>query len=211
MDLLADDLAALLEALAIQQSVCLCGLSMGGYVAFQFALRHRSWLDGGGGLILCDTRAEADTDEGRQAREQTAQRVLAEGPEFLADTMVERLFSGGTRRRAAESGAVPTREALLVERTKTVMRQTSRRGLAAAARGMAARPDMTPWLPTFDFPALVLCGADDAITPPTVMRDLAARLPRATYVEIPGAGHMAPLEAPETVNVAIAEFLSSLS
>jgi pimeloyl-ACP methyl ester carboxylesterase len=97
----------------------------------------------------------------------------------------------------------------LVEATRQVILRTRPEGIAAALRGMAERPDTTPRLKEIDIPALVICGQHDAISPPTEMRQIAESLPRATFVEIADAGHMAPLEQPAAVNAAIRGFLTS--
>ncbi|MGD9854528.1 MAG: alpha/beta fold hydrolase, partial [Planctomycetaceae bacterium] len=179
----ADDLAALLDSLGITEPVCFCGLSMGGYIAWAFVEQHRARL---GSLILCDTRAAADNEAARETREQTAVRVLAEGPGFLADGMVEKLFTKSTREERPE----------IIKQTQDVIRNTSPISIAAASRAMAARPDVTDCLPAIDVPTLVLVGQHDAISPPADMRTIAAALPQATYIEIKDAGHMAPLERP---------------
>jgi pimeloyl-ACP methyl ester carboxylesterase len=90
MEQYADDMAALLDALGISQPVVFCGLSMGGYVAWQFALRHRARL---AKLVLCDTRSIADSAEAAAGRQKTAERVLAEGPQVVAEAMLPKLFA----------------------------------------------------------------------------------------------------------------------
>jgi pimeloyl-ACP methyl ester carboxylesterase len=72
---------------------------------------------------------------------------------------------------------------------------------------MAERPDVSGQLSEIAAPALVICGQHDAISPPAEMRGIAERLPRARFVEIKDAGHMAPLEQPAAVNAALREFL----
>jgi pimeloyl-ACP methyl ester carboxylesterase len=194
---MADDLAKLLDRLEVRDRIVLCGLSMGGYVAWQFALRHRQRL---ARLILCDTRAAADSPQAAAGRLATADKVLAEGPSAVADTLVPKLFAPAT---ASE-------QPHLVQATRQVILQTHRDGIAAALRGMAERPDVTPRLKEIDVLALVICGEHDTISPPAEMRQIAQGLPQATYVEIPGAGHMAPLEKPAQVNAAIEQFLADL-
>lgn len=195
MEQMADDLAGLLDALAIKQPIVFCGLSMGGYVAWQFAFRHRPRL---AKLILCDTRAVADTPEVAAGRRKTAEKVLVEGAEVAADAMLPKLFAPATY---AEQPQV-------VEATRKVMLRTKTEGITAALRGMAERPDVTSRLNEIDVPALVLCGQHDGIAPPSEMRQIAAKLPNSRFVEIAAAGHMAPLEQPEAVNAAIRAFLA---
>lgn len=197
METFADDLAGLLDALEVSEPVCLCGLSMGGYIALAFVRKHRDRL---GSLILCDTKATPDDAAAKKLREQTALKVLESGPEFLAEAMAEKLFSEQTRAEQPE----------IVRQTQETIRTTRRESIAAASRGMAARPDSTDLLPTIDLPTLVLVGEHDAITTTQEMRSMAAALPQATFVEVADVGHMAPLEAPHAVNAAIDHFLASV-
>lgn len=194
----ADDLVAMLDAVEVYEPVVLCGLSMGGYIAWQFWRKHSARLRG---LILCDTRAAADTVEIARGRSMMAGRVLREGTGFVADTMIPRLFAEETCARHPE----------IVELARQTILRTTPAGVAAATRGMAQRPDMTGQLGAIDVPTLVICGQHDAITPPGEMQQIAAALPEARYVEIPGAGHLSPLENPRRVNAAILDFMEAQS
>jgi pimeloyl-ACP methyl ester carboxylesterase len=197
MEQFADDLARLLDALGVHQPVVFCGLSMGGYIGWQFLQRHARRLRG---LILCDTRAIADTPEAAANRRVMAERVEAEGSAFLADSMLPKLFG----ERAKE--ALPH----VIKSTQEVMLHNNRGGIAAALRGMADRPDSTSLLPHIKCPTLVVCGSEDLISPAKEMRGIAAAIPQATYVEIPNSGHMSPLEDAAAVNAAIRDFLGQL-
>jgi pimeloyl-ACP methyl ester carboxylesterase len=190
----AEDLARMLDRLGLTEPVCFCGLSMGGAIAWQFFQRHRSRVRS---LIACDARALPDTPEGRQTRYKLADRVLAEGPEFVAATMPERLFSRGTRAEKPD----------LVADVQAVIRRTAPDGIAAGARGLGERPDMTGFLPQIDVPTLLIVGEEDVISTVDEMRSIAAAIPGAEFVPVAGAGHMAPLEEPDMVNAAIEEFL----
>lgn len=198
MEQLADDLAALLDALDITAPIVFGGLSMGGYVALQFARKHAARLRG---LVLCDTRAAADAPDPAAARLAMADRVLREGPGPLVESMLPRLFASDTIQRRPEA----------VAGVRRVMMNTDPRTIAAASRGMARRPDSTPTLRDIACPTLVLVGEHDAISPPAEMRSIAAAVPHARFVEIPGSGHLAPLEAPDAVNAAIEGFLATLA
>jgi 3-oxoadipate enol-lactonase len=198
MEQLADDLAALLGALAVDEPVVLCGLSMGGYVAWQFWQKYRSRLRA---LILCDTRARADTPEAAAVRHETADRVLAEGPESLAESMMPNLFAEATANTHPER----------IESVRRVILNTDRNGIAAAQRGMAARPDFTEALGQIDCPTLVVVGLEDAITPVEEMRSIAQAIPQAQLAVIPEAAHMAPTENPDEVNRVIGAFLHRLA
>lgn len=196
MAMFADDLAALLDAIGVQEPVVLCGLSMGGYVGWQFALRHRTRLKA---LICCDTKAAADTAQGLAGRTKALEGTLAQGVEWIADEMLPKLFGAATKRERPE---------LIAAVRETIVRNRPA-GVCAAIRGLAARPDVTPDLCNLDVPALVVCGEDDVISPPTEMQAIAAAMPKAEYLLVRGAGHLAPLEQPELVSGSILEFLQS--
>ena len=197
MQQFADDLATLLDQLKVDRPVVFCGLSMGGYVAWQFVARHADRLKQ---LIVCDTRAIADSKETAEGREKSAQKVFAEGAKVVADAMLPKLFY---RPENAMSN-----EPIYVQQTRDIMLKTNPKGIAAALRGMAQRPDVTSQLGRINVPTLVICGQHDAISPPAEMRKIAEGIPQAKYVEIEGAGHMAPLEKPAEVNAAILSFLA---
>ncbi len=193
MQRMADDLAELLDGMQLHEPVVFCGLSMGGYVAWQFAVRHRERL---AKLIVCDTRAVADNAETAAGRNSLADRVRKEGPAFVADTMLPKLFAPATIAANAPC----------VEVTRQVILRTNPHGIAAASRGMAQRPDVTGRLGELNVPTLVLCGEHDAISTVAEMREIAQKLPQASFVEIKDAGHMAPLEQPAATNAAIRDF-----
>jgi 3-oxoadipate enol-lactonase len=197
MEELADDLAGVLNELGVDEPVVVCGLSMGGYVVFQF---WRRYADRVRGLILCDTRAAPDSAEAASARLLTADRVLREGPAFLARSMLPKLLAASTFRR----------EPALVEAIRVAIERADPRGVAAASRGMAERPDVTGLLPCINCPTLVVVGAEDAISPPAEMRAMAAAIPASRFVEIAAAGHMSPMEQPDEVSAAMGDFLAGL-
>jgi pimeloyl-ACP methyl ester carboxylesterase len=197
MEQFADDLAALLDALQVQQPIALGGLSMGGYIAFEFWRKYAARVRG---LILCDTRAAADSAEAAAGRREMAERVLREGPAPLANAMIPRLLAPATYEKHPQ----------VVAALRRVMLSTNPQGIAAAAYGMARRPDATPLLGSIDCPTLVIVGQCDVVSPPEEMRAIARAIPHARLVEIAGCGHMTPLENPAEVTAALREFLAGL-
>jgi pimeloyl-ACP methyl ester carboxylesterase len=195
MEQMADDLAALVEALAIDEPIVLCGLSMGGYVALAFWRKHVERLRG---LVLCDTRAAADTPQAAAGRLETAQRVLGEGTQSLADAMLPRLFAPATLENDPN--------AIAAERQKIL--SVHPEGIAAALRGMASRRDFRDELANISLPTMVIVGEHDAISTVDEMRSMAGAIPAAEFVILPGAGHMTPLENPTGFNEAIEQFLT---
>jgi pimeloyl-ACP methyl ester carboxylesterase len=195
MEQFSDDLADLLTALQVDRPVTFCGLSMGGYIGWQFAFRHADWL---GRLILCDTRAAADSPEAAANRLKMADIVIKEGPEPVAWAMMPKLFAASTSERQPE----------IIEQVRHVVLATAPTAIAAAHRGMAVRRDMVSELPKIAVPTLIVVGEKDAISPPAEMKAIADAIPGAAFALIPDAGHMAPMENPIAVNAAIREFLT---
>jgi len=190
----ADDLAGVLHALQVRQPVIFCGLSMGGYIAWQF---WRKYSDLVSALIVCDTRAVADTEQARQGRLEMARRVVRDGAAFVAETMLPKLVAPST---LIEQPSVVTA-------IRQMILDTDPQTIAAAQRGMAQRSDMTSVLRDISVSTLVLVGQQDVITSASEMRAMAAAIPGSQFVEIPAAGHLAPLENAPAVNAAMAEFL----
>jgi pimeloyl-ACP methyl ester carboxylesterase len=197
MEEMAEDLAALLDALNVERAV-LGGLSMGGYVAFEFFRRFRERVRA---LVLADTRPQADTEDGRRTREETARKVLREGTQTLVDSMLPKLLSASTREGRPD----------VVERVRAMMLAVRPEGAAAALRGMAARRDQTELLPRIDVPTLILVGAEDTITPPSDSEAMAAKIKGARLVRVEGAAHLSNVERPGEFNRALVDFVGGLS
>ena len=190
LDQHADDLAALLGHLGIENAT-VAGLSMGGYISFALWRRHRERI---AALILADTRAGADSEEGKQGREKNAKLAEEQGPGAIADQMLPKLLS-------------PNAPAALRDDVRGIIESNDRVGIAAALRAMAARPDSTPLLATIDVPTLVIVGAEDALTPPSEAEVMFNAIPGCRLAELPSAGHLSNLEAPEAFNSVIEDFL----
>ena len=196
MPQMADHLAGLLEQLAIDQ-VVFCGLSMGGYIGWQFWRRHPQRL---AGLIACDTRAAADTDLVARARQFSASLVRENGSVSIADDMVQRLF--GTEALESLQDEVFA--------VRAVIEAADPESVAQAQLAMAKRPDATTWLPEITIPTLFVVGEHDSITPPSEMQAMARSVPDSVYRLIQRSGHLPPLENAEEFNRAVVEFLAEL-
>jgi len=194
MEQMADDLAGLLDALEVREEVIFCGLSMGGYVGWQFWKKYPHKVRA---LIACDTRAVADTAEAAAGRRVMAGRVLAEGAAVASSVMMPRMFAPDNYQAKPD----------LVRSVQQMMERQKPEGIAAAARGLAAREDMRNLLPTIDVPTLVIVGQHDAISTVDEMRKIADTIPDALWVDVPQAGHLAVVENPTVVNDAIADFI----
>jgi 3-oxoadipate enol-lactonase len=196
MERIADDAAAVLDALAVEKAV-VGGCSMGGYAALAFARRHPRRL---AGLVLQDTRAGADSEETKTVRATLAARVLAEGTLVAVEAFLPKLL-GETVQRTRPALVSLVRERILA---------APRQAIAAALHGLAARQDSSAALGAIGVPTLVLVGEEDVLTPPSEAEKLAAGIPNAGLERIPQAGHLANLENPQAVNAALARFLATL-
>ena len=184
---------ALLDRLEIPR-VVLGGVSMGGYVAFECV---RAFPERISGLVLANTRPDADTEEARETRKEMALRVTQEGIGVLVDLQMGRLLSDKSR----------TENRVLVEKVEEIILENTPDGAVAALGAMRERPDSTETLGQISVPTLVVGGSDDAISSPEVMGEMAAKIPDARQVTLPGVGHLSNLEDPDGFNEALAEFL----
>lgn len=192
----AQDIAALLDVLNIQRIV-FCGLSMGGYIAFAF---YRLFPQRVQALVLADTRAQADTPEIRQAREEQITLIDREGTTALADVLWPRFL-------APENAE---RDPALVREVRAMIEGASARGAIGALRAMMDRPDSTPLLPQITCPTLIIVGEQDSVTPRADAELMAARIPQAKLKVIAGAGHLSNLERPDDFNQALRAFLAEV-
>ncbi len=164
------------------EGAVVCGLSMGGYVAFEMWRRapHRVR-----GLVLANTRAGADTPEAAAGRRDLAARLLAEG-NVLAPAPPPLLAADASEE--------------LQRRVGGWIADQSAAAIAAAALGMAERPDSTSDLATIDVPVLVVTADGDRLISADVTSEMAAEIPGATLEVIPGVGHLTNIEAPDRFN-----------
>ncbi len=195
---LADDCIALLDALHVTDPAVICGLSMGGYVAQHLAARHPDRVRG---LILVDTKLEADTPEARAGRRDLAERVERVGQEILADAMIPNLLAKSDAARKS-----PRRGAIEMGLRQTIM-ATPISTIVAALSALGGRPDMVEPMRRVAVPTLLVVGAEDTITPPECLQRAEAVFPNARLLIVPRCGHMTPLEEPATFNAAVLEFL----
>jgi len=186
MERIANDGAALLDHLGIA-SATVCGVSMGGYAALAFVRRHSDRLRG---LVLADTRASADTDQARRTRAEQADKVRREGAAAIADAVLPKLVGKTTHEQRPQ----------VVARLRDMILANPPRGIADALAGLAARADSTPLLREIRRPTLVVCGEEDAITPPADAQALHEGIAGSTLELLPKAGHLASVETPDAFN-----------
>jgi 3-oxoadipate enol-lactonase len=194
MEEMARDVAALLDELRIDHAT-LGGLSMGGYVTLAF---YRLFPERVSALVLADTRAQADSEDGKRAREENAQRALQQGMEPIADAMLPKLLSSNTLSQRPDLSAS----------VRAMILGTRPEGAAAALRGMALRRDQTDLLPSISVPTLVLVGTEDNLTPVEDARLIRDRVRGSRLALIDGAAHLSNLERPDEFNSSLVEFLN---
>lgn len=196
LDHYADDVRALLDHLAIEQAI-LIGLSMGGYVGFAFSRKYAHRLKA---LVLADTRAQADSHEGRTGRFHLAQTAYSRGAEAVAETMLPKLLGPTSLRTRPD----------LVESLRNIIRRTAVSGIVVDLMAMADRPDSIPHLRTITCPTLVVIGEEDNTTPLADAQLMASEIPGARLAVIPAAGHLSNLEQPDVFNELVKGFVEGL-
>ena len=193
MDRIARDALGILESLHIEQAV-IGGVSMGGYATMALLRRDPRRARA---ILLVDSQARADDEQGKARREQTAREVMEKGVEVLLDSLLPNLL--------APNAAPTTRREI-----EAMVRANRPEGVAAALRGMAMRPDSKEILSRFAGPALIAVGEQDRLTPPERAQEMQSLLKSSKFKIIPGAGHLSNLERPEEFNRALEDFLSSI-
>lgn len=219
----ADDVISQLQAAGVTRAI-LVGLSLGGYVAFKVLERLSSGrvpVDHLSvhsplsivGLVLCDTKAEADDPAVFENRTAAAARARTEGIGWVPDAMIPMLL-GPSDLPGYNAAAAEVRAMILACPPETYAR---------TQETIRDRSDSLHLLPGISFPAAVIVGAHDRITPPGSMKRLAMQITGSgpatqplcctgfsgcRYYEIPDAGHLPNIENPESFNAAIESFLS---
>ena len=160
-----------------------CGLSMGGYVTLELWRRAPERF---AGIVLANTKSGADAEEAAAGRHRLAERLRAEGNGFLAESPPPLLSEGAPNALRAH--------------VRSLIAEQPAEAIAAAALGMAERPDSTPDLAGIGVPALVITSSGDALIPPEVTSSMTGQIPGAELSVIEGAGHLSNLEAPGEFN-----------
>lgn len=194
----ADDLAVFLSQLGLASTkVVFIGISMGGYIAFAFYRKYAHMVRG---LVLCDTRAEEDSEESRQNRFRLIEKIREGGMEPVVEANLPKLLS-------AEN--YQARPDLVADLSRTI-RLNDPAGTIAAAGALANRPDSTALLGKIKEPTLVMHGKDDQLIPLDTARKMAQAIPDWQLSIVPHAGHLSNLENPEFFNQALQTFLKEL-
>jgi len=187
------DIARIMDAAAVGR-VPIVGVSIGGYTIFEF---WRRFCERIAALVLCNTKAQADTAEARNSRVQAADEVLQRGTEPFFESMVPKLLGETTRRSRPD----------LVEGALRMMRKMSAEEVAGVQRGMAERQDSVPTLKTINVPTLIITGDEDILTGVPEAELMKQNIPGSEMRVVAKAGHFSPWERPEEVGKVLRNFL----
>jgi pimeloyl-ACP methyl ester carboxylesterase len=191
----AADIAQVMTAASVGRAP-LVGVSIGGYAIFEFWRRFRDRVSA---LVLCNTKAAADTGDARNARLEAAGDVLERGTEPFIEGMLQKVLGETTRRSRPD----------LVEGVLRMMREMSAEDVAGVQGGMAERPDSVSTLKTINVPTLIITGDEDKMTGVPEAEVMKQDIPRSQMRVVPRAGHYSPWEQPEEVGKLIRQFLDS--
>ncbi len=191
----AADVLCLMDCLAMDAAV-IGGVSMGGYVTFAMFRQAASRFTG---MVLADTRSQADTPQAREGRIRLREVLAKEGPRGVADQMLPKLLGETSRRAGADAG----------QQARAMIESASPEAIDAAIGALMGRPDSTPGLPGISCATLVVVGDQDEIAPAAEAEAMQRAIPRSTLSVIAGAGHLSSLEQPEAFSHVLGDFLVS--
>jgi 3-oxoadipate enol-lactonase len=189
----ASDIARVLDAASVGKAAFI-GCSIGGYILFEFWRRFRGRVTA---LALFDTRAQADSAEGRANRLKSAADVLEQGTEPFIESMIPKLIGRTTLSTRPD----------LVEGARAMMRKMSAEDISLVQRGMAARPDSVADLKTINVPTLIVIGEEDVLAKVADGELMHQHIAGSQLKVIPKAGHYAPWEQPEAAGTVLRQFL----
>jgi pimeloyl-ACP methyl ester carboxylesterase len=193
----ASDVARVMSDAGVDRAP-LIGVSIGGYTIFEFWRRFRDRVSA---LVLCNTKASADTAEARTSRLQAANDVLQRGTQPFFEGMLVKMLAETTRRSRPE----------LVEGALRMMRKMSAEDVAGVQRGMAERPDSVSTLKTINVPVMIITGDEDNMTGVPEAELMKQNISGSQMKVIAKAGHYSPWEQPEEAGKLLMQFLDSVA
>jgi 3-oxoadipate enol-lactonase len=196
LEFLVDDLIGMLDAWKVEKAV-LCGLSMGGYIALRAMERNPERIRG---LVLCDTRSEADSNEAKIKRAASIRAVKEQGVAVFAEAFLKSLFPPESFTERPQA----------VDTVRQIMLKNSPLGVCGALLALATRTDTTASLSAIRVPTLILVGEKDSITPVSAAQALHERIVKSELHIIPNAGHASNVENALVFNQHLRDFLHRL-
>jgi 3-oxoadipate enol-lactonase len=195
MPKLADDLDRLCRELDITHAIFV-GVSIGGYTLFEFMKRYRERVNA---LVLANTRAGAETAEGRAARLQIAEKVEREGTAAFIEDLLQKLFAKTTLVNRPD----------IVDAARVMAKAMSPADIAQVQRGMADRADSIPSIAAINVPTLVIAGEDDSV-PLSELELIHQRIAGSQLRVILKSGHYAAMEHPAEFGRLLRTFLDAV-
>jgi len=193
MDTYAGEVIDLLDALHVEDAV-IGGCSMGGYLAFALYRLAPNYIRG---LLLADTRAQADAPEALESRKKMLQLVAEKGTPAVVDEMVPKLLGETTRKTRPE----------VVDRLKSIALASAADTVAGMIRALMTRQDATALLSSIHLPTLIVVGDEDTLTPPAMSEQMHKAIAGSELAILPRAGHLPNLEDSQNFNGVVARFL----
>lgn len=189
-----DDLESIVDELKLDKPM-LCSLSMGGYISLRAMERIQNKFSA---IVLCDTKSEADNNESKLKRAAAIKQINSGDFENFIEAFVLNCFG---EKFVKENNAEFRR---VVDRSK----KNNPVGVKGCLLAMAGRTDTTENLSKFNIPTLIICGSEDKLSPPSVMKPMAEQIQNSKFVLIESAGHMTPIENSNAVTLTIKNFLA---
>ncbi len=196
METFVDDLETIIDELRLKKPI-LCGLSMGGYISLRALERMPDRFSA---AILCDTKSEADNNEGKLKRVAGIKRINTEGLAPFAKDFITNCFGDHFKKNKKAE----------LDNIIDYSSKFDPAGIKGCLLAMLGRTDTTESLERIKIPTLLICGEQDMLTPPIIMKEMLKKINNAEYIEIKNAGHMTPIENPEEVNSSLRKFLTEL-
>ena len=200
LDLLPAMADAVLEG--APEAFAIVGHSMGGRVALEVCRRAPGRVKA---LALLDTGYQARPQDDAGERERVERMRLVE--------LARRSGMRAMAQQWARPMVHPDRldDAPLIDAIVDMFERKSPDVFEAQQRALLARPDAAPVLAAIACPTLVLCGREDAWSPPSRHEEMARRIPDSELVIVERCGHMSPMERPEAVSAALARLLAKVA
>ncbi len=196
IELFVDDLIALMDHLTIPKAI-VCGLSMGGYIALRAVERNPDRFLG---LILSDTKSEADGNEAKIKRANGIKFVQSNGMKFYAQDYVKIVFAPASFDSHPDA----------IKTIQSIVERTAPTSIFGTLLALAARTDTTASLPNIKCPTLILVGEKDNVTPVAASQSMKEKIPGAEMFVIPSAGHISNMENPAEFNKHLVEFVAKI-
>lgn len=193
----ATDVARIMSDAGIDRAPVV-GVSIGGYAIFEFWRQFRERVSA---LVLCNTKAAADTPDARNGRLQAAIDVLERGTEPFFEGMLQKVLGETTRRSRPD----------LVDGALRMMRKMSAEDVAGVQRGMAERADSVATLKTINVHTLIITGEEDMLTGVPEAEVMKRSISGSQMRVVAKAGHYSPWEQPEEVGKLLRGFLDSIT